>query len=163
MIERTGKRIPRRSLQDTRTLVLGAIDKGMGVDEAASMFGVGRSTIFGWLKLRREAGSAALKVKKAAGREPKLSDRQLAQLRGWIVGADPRQLQFKSGLWTREMVGELIKRKFGVEFTPQWVGQLLRRMGLSPQRPLVRAYEQNPDRVMRWKKVEYPKIRAAAI
>lgn len=144
-------------------LVLSAIDNGMGVDEAAAVFDVGRSTIFGWLKLRREAGVAALAVKKAPGRRSKLTDRQMAQLRGWIVGADPRQLQFEFGLWTREMIAELIKRKFGVRFTPQWVGKLLQRMGLSPQRPLVRAYEQDPEKARRWKEVEYPKIRAHAI
>lgn len=87
----------------------------------------------------------------------------MAQLRGWIVGQDPRQLQFDFGLWTREMVAELIKRKFGVEFSRQWVGALLNRLGLSPQRPLVRAYEQDPERVRQWKEVEYPKIRAQAI
>jgi transposase len=163
MAKEAGKRIPRRSLQDTRTLVLSAVDKGMSVDEAVAVFEIGRSTIFGWLKARRESGVTALEVKTAPGPEAKLTDRQLAQLRGWIVGQDPRQLEFEFALWTREMVGELIKRKFGVEFTPQWVGKLLHRLGLSPQRPLVRAYEQDPERVARWKLEEFPKIRAQAI
>ncbi|MEU7004512.1 winged helix-turn-helix domain-containing protein, partial [Nonomuraea sp. NPDC046570] len=52
------------------------------------------------------------------GPVPALSQRQLAQLRGWIIGRNPRQLQFDFGLWTRAMVAELIKREFGVEFTP---------------------------------------------
>jgi transposase len=115
------------------------------------------------LKARKESGVAALEVKTAPGRQAQLTDRQLARLRGWIIGQDPRQLEFEFALWTREMVGELIARKFGVEFTPQWVGKLLQRMGLSPQRPLVRAYEQDPERVARWKLEEFPKIRAQAI
>jgi transposase len=156
-------RIPRRELKEIRTLVLSAIDRGMKVDDAAAIFQVGRSTINNWLKMRRESGWQALEVKKAPGRQSKLSDRQMAQLRGWITGQDPRQLEFEFGLWTREMVGELIKRKFGVEFTPQWVGKLLHRLGLSPQRPLVRAYEQDSERVERWKTEEYPAIRAQAI
>lgn len=143
--------------------VLSAVDNGLTIDDAAAVFGIGRSTIFGWLRIRREAGPAALEVKSPPGREPALTDQQLAQLRGWIVGQDPRQLQFDFGLWTREMVAELIKRKFGVEFSRQWVGALLNRLGLSPQRPLVRAYEQDPERVRQWKEVEYPKIRAQAI
>ncbi|MFI7134398.1 IS630 family transposase [Nonomuraea sp. NPDC050153] len=144
-------------------LVLSAIDNGMRVDDAATVFSVGRSTIFGWIKLREEGGPDALTVKMPPGPKAALNDQQLAQLRGWIVGRDPRQLQFDFGLWTREMVAELIKRKFGVEFTLQWVGKLLARLGLSPQKPLVRAYEQNPERVRRWKEEEYPKIRAQAI
>jgi transposase len=35
-------------------------------------------------------------------------------------------------------------------------------MGLSPQRPLWRAYQQNPEAVARWKQEEYPAIAAAA-
>lgn len=42
------------------------------------------------------------------------------------------------------------------------VGRLLRKLGLSPQNPLRRAYQQDTEAVEHWKKVEYPKIRAAA-
>jgi hypothetical protein len=42
------------------------------------------------------------------------------------------------------------------------VGRLLRTMGLSPQRPLHRAYQQNPEAVQRWKDEEFPAIRATA-
>lgn len=163
MAKEAGRRIPRRSLEDTRILVLNKIDNGMSVDTAAGAFEIGRSTIFGWLKARREAGPAALVVKSPPGPTPRLTDRQMAQLRGWIIGQDPRQLQLEFALWTRELVRELIKQKFGVEFTLQWVGRLLHKLGLSPQRPLVRAYEQDPERVTRWKEEEYPKIRAKAI
>lgn len=104
-----------------------------------------------------------MRVQRPAGPAPKLTERQAAQLRGIIIGPDPRQLQFEFALWTREMVRELIRRKFGVAFTPQGVGKLLHRLGLSPQRPLVRAYEQDPERVRRWKEEEYPAVHAEAI
>jgi transposase len=42
------------------------------------------------------------------------------------------------------------------------VGRLLRKLGLSPQRPLYRAYQQNPEAVRRWKAEEYPAIREQA-
>lgn len=143
--------------------MISAIDNGMHPDDAVVVFECGRSTVYGWLKARREQGPEALKVKKATGPVPKLSGRQIAQLRGFIVGKDPRQFQLDFALWTRELVGKLIKQKFGVEFTPQGVGKLLRRLGLSPQRPLVRAYEQDPERVRRWKTEEYPAIHAEAL
>ncbi|MFL6221745.1 MAG: winged helix-turn-helix domain-containing protein, partial [Actinomycetes bacterium] len=41
-------------------------------------------------------------------------------------------------------------------------GRLLRKLGLSPQRPLDRAYQQNPAAVARWKAETYPAIRAEA-
>ncbi len=162
MAKERGKRIPRRSLEDTRVLVTSAIEKGMDIAEAAHTFEVGRSTIYGWLKARREQGLEAFRVKVAPGPAPKLTERQMAQLRGIIIGQDPRQLEFEFALWTRDMVRELIKRKFNVDYTPQGVGKLLRGLGLSPQRPLVRAYEQDPERVRAWKEKEYPAIRAEA-
>jgi transposase len=135
----------------------------MDVDQAAEIFECGRSTIFGWLKTHREQGPEALKVKKAPGPPSRLSERQLAQLRQVIIGKDPRQLQLDFALWTRDIVREFVKKEFGVEYTAQGMGKVLRKLGLSPQKPLVRAYEQDPKRVRQWKEVEYPKIHAEAI
>jgi hypothetical protein len=78
------------------------------------------------------------------------------------VGNDPRQLQFTFALWTRAMVRELIRREFGVRLSEVSGGRLLRKLGLSPQRPLYRAYQQNPEAVARWKAETYPAIRAEA-
>jgi transposase len=156
------KRIPRRSLQDTRTLVISAIQKGMHPLDAADLYDVGRSTVYNWWKEYQEKGSSVLMVKKAPGPTPRLTEEQREQLRKWVVGKDPRQLQFDFALWTRQMVRDLVKSKFGVDYTLPAVGNILRDMGLSPQRPLVRAYEQNPELVRRWKEEEYPAIVKAA-
>ena len=79
-----------------------------------------------------------------------------------IVGRDPRQLSFGFELWTRGMIRDLIRREFGVALSEVSVGRLLRMMGLSPQRPLDRAYEQDPEAVQRWKSEQFPAIRAEA-
>jgi transposase len=60
------------------------------------------------------------------------------------------------------MVRELIGREFGVRLSEVSVGRLLRKLGLSPQRPLYRAYQQNPEAVARWKAETYPQLRAQA-
>lgn len=77
-----------------------------------------------------------------------------------ILGSDPRQLRFEFALWTREMVAVLIAREFGVTMSLSAVGRMLRKLGMSPQRPLWRAYQADPDAVERWKTTEYPAIRA---
>ena len=58
------------------------------------------------------------------------------------------------------MIRDLIRREFGVALSEVSVGRLLRMMGLSPQRPLHRAYEQDPEAVARWKSEQNPVIRA---
>jgi transposase len=138
------------------------VENGLHPEDAATAFGCGRSTVYGWLAAYDAGGLDALTVRKAPGAAPKLTKDQMRQLRQWITGRDPRQLEFDYALWTREIIRELIERKFGVSYTLQGLGKLLSRLGLSPQRPLVRAYEQDPERVRRWKEEEYPAIRDEA-
>jgi len=78
------------------------------------------------------------------------------------VGNDPRQLQFAFALWTRAIIRELIRREFDVRLSEVSVGRRLRKLGLSPQRPLYRADQQNPQAVARWKAETYPQRRAEA-
>jgi GNAT superfamily N-acetyltransferase len=61
------------------------------------------------------------------------------------------------------MVQELIRRLFEVDLTEQSVGRLLRRLGMSPQRPVTRAYEQDSGAVRHRKTVTFPKIKAEAV
>ena len=65
-------------------------------------------------------------------------------------------------LWTREAVQELLLRKFALEVSVWTVGRYLRAWGLTPQKPVRRAYEQNPVAVRKWLAEEYPAIRAQA-
>jgi len=60
------------------------------------------------------------------------------------------------------MVRELIRREFAVRLSAVSVGRLLGKLGLSPRRPLYRAYQQNPEAVARWKAETYPQLRREA-
>jgi transposase len=56
----------------------------------------------------------------------------------------------------------LIYDKFGFRLSRSSVSRLLNQMGLSAQRPLWRAYQQDPEKVEQWLNVEFPKIKALA-
>jgi transposase len=156
------RRIPKKQLAEYRADALGMYEAGRGADEIARVLRCGRSTVFGWLAAARSEGGLVLEPVMPAGPVPKLSDRQVAELRA-LLCRDPRQLEFDFGLWTRAMVKELIARRFGVELSLSSTGHMLRhRMGMSPQKPLVRAAERDPEAVGRWKDEEYPAIRARA-
>ena len=154
--------MPRKILADVRNRFAVMIDAGVGQAEIMAALHLKRATFFKWRKLYRSGGLAALAVRPAPGGPTKLSADQEAQLYGWLVGKDPRQFQFDFGLWTRKIVRDLIRQRFGVEMTPQGVGKLLARLGMSPQRPRYRAYQQDPEKVREWKEVTYPTIRAEA-
>jgi transposase len=128
----------------------------------ADVLGVSRSSVFEWQKKYRESGLAALSTRFASGRPTVLSDEQMVKLYSLIAGKDPRQLSFGMALWTRKMVAELIHRQFGAWLSLVTVGRILRKLGMSPQRPLYRAYQQDPRKVKKWKEKDYPAIRAEA-
>jgi transposase len=74
----------------------------------------------------------------------------------------PDQLKLPFALWTRDAVGELLAKRFGVHVSVWTVGRLLRKWGFTPQKPLRRAYERDPVAVQKWLDEEYPAIRRAA-
>jgi transposase len=129
-------------------------------EDVAASLGMGRGTVYGWLARYREGGRDALKARPVPGRPPKLSGEQMRRLYTLIAGTDPRQLEFGFALWTRDMVRTLIRREFRISLSAVSVGRLLRTLGLSPQRPLWRAWQADPDAVQRWKTDDFPAIRA---
>lgn len=154
--------MPRTTLPEVRAQFARMVDSRVGSDAIKVALKLGKSTYNKWLALYRAGGVAALEVRPAPGGPTKLTDRQMSQLRGWVIGRDPSQFQFDFLLWTRKIIRDLIHREFGVEFTPQGVGKLLAKLDLTPQRPLRRAYEQDPDAVALWKTETYPRLRAEA-
>ena len=69
-----------------------------------------------------------------------------------------RRWSLASGLWTRRIVALLIERKFGVRLGVTAVGPLLAKLGLTPQKPLQRAYQRDPQAIERWQREIYPAL-----
>lgn len=163
MRENDGRHLSRKTLEELRLRTVGQIiDEGLHPDDAAAALGLSRSTVYGWLSRYRAGGREALMERKAPGAVPKLSPEQQRELYRLIAHKDPRQLELDFGLWTRERVREVIRSRFGVKMHVTAVGRLLRRLGMSPQRPLWRAWQQDPAAVERWKAEEFPAIKAEA-
>ena len=76
----------------------------------------------------------------------------------WINGKNPRQYGFEFGLWTRQIVRELLVQRFGARLSLASIGALLARQGLTPQKPLQRAYQRDPDAIDCWPREPYPTI-----
>src|SRR6266536_6448499 len=124
--------------------------------------GLCRTSIYRWLRKYEDQGLEALVEKIAQGPEPKLSEKQRQQVKRWILGKDPRQYGFDFGLWSRRIVRALIEEKMGIELGITAVGRLLASLDITPQKPLRRAYERDPQAVEQWRKETYPKLRRRA-
>ena len=157
-----GRKLSHEAREEIRIRAVQRVEAGESPEDVISTLVFHRSCIYDWLARYREGGIDALRYKKIPGRKPRLSGSQLKQLFDWITLKSPQQMQFDFALWTRDMIRQVIYRELGARLSVVSVGRLLRKLGLSPQKPLRRAYQQDPEAVEHWKKVEYPKIRAAA-
>jgi len=149
--------------EDLRRRVVEAVQKGLSQTEAARLFGLARGTVSRWMGLVERVGRRALKARRR-GRPPvsRLKPHQAATTVRHILSGCPDQLSMPFALWTREAVQELLSRKFDVQVSVWTVGRYLRAWGLTPQKPVRRAYEQNPAKVRKWLEEEYPAIREQA-
>ena len=132
---------------------------------AAALLGLHHNTIGRWLKAWRAAGAAGLARRKRGrcpGEQMHLRPAQAAAIKRLITDRCPDQLKLPFALWTREAVQALIARRFAIDLALNTVGSYLRRWGFSPQRPVRRALEQDPERIRQWLAEDYPKLAARA-
>lgn len=162
MKKRDGRALDHKTLEEFRIRAVQQVEAGESPEDVIRVLGFGRTVIYDWLAKYREGGIEALRAKPIAGRPSKLAGKQIKWLYRTITSKNPLQLRFEFALWTRGMIRDLIREQFGVRLSEVSVGRLLRKLGLSPQKPLRRAYEQDPERVQKWIDEEYPKIRALA-
>ena len=128
----------------------------------AVALGVNLRSVFRWLAEYRRGGWGQLEARKRGGRPPKLDGKALRWIYNAVANKNPQQFQFPFALWTAAMVQTLIGERFEVQLSHSSVCRLLDQLGLSAQRPLWRAYQQNPEAVKRWLEKDYPAIRRRA-
>ena len=163
-MKRDGRTLDHATLEEFRLLALRRVKDGEKPSVVGKSLGMNRTSIYRWLKAAagRGRGERALASRPATGRPCKLTLSQQSQVFRWINGKDPRQYGLDFGLWTRQIAATLIEQKFGVHLGVTAVGRLLARMGLTPQKPLQRAYQRNPEAIDRWQRETYPGIAAQA-
>ena len=158
-----GRTLDHKALEHIRILaVRRVVEDGEAPSEVMKSLGLCRTSIYPWLRTYEDQGLEALVEKIAQGPEPKLSEKQRQQVKRWILGKDPRQYGFDFGLWTRRIVITLIEEKMGIDLGLTAVGRLLAGLDITPQKPLRRAYERDPQAVELWRQETYPKLRRRA-
>jgi transposase len=157
-----GRKLPRDSKEQLRVVAVRRVMSGESPEAVAKGMGLNRRSIYRWLEAHYYGGEDALKAKPIPGAPPKINARQMETLARIVREKSPLQLKFAYALWTLAMIRELIRQKFSVNLSEVSVGRLMRRLGFSPQRPLYRAWQQNPALVENWRDEEYPKIAARA-
>lgn len=123
------------------------------------------ATVNSWIACFKRSGNQGL-IEACRGRPVgngrKLTPTQEAQIQAAIIDKTPDQLRLKFALWSAQAVRLLIKQCYGIALPDRTVRKYLRRWGFTPQRPVKRAYEQQPKAVQKWLDEDYPLIAARA-
>lgn len=151
--------------QERRRQVIKLRRAGWSYEAIGADLGLSRTGVFNICKRYDEGGAKALADKpcgRPVGALRALSEEQEREVRRLIVDNTPDQLKMDFALWSRQAVQRLIKQRCGVLLTVQGVGLYLRRWGFTPQKPIQRAYEQQPAAVRHWLDEQYPAIEQRA-
>jgi transposase len=157
-----GRKIGPKAMEQIRLRAVKRVQQGESPEKIISTLGFSRACIYNWIARYRAGGWDALKTGKQTGRPKKLSGAQIKWIDKTIRNKNPLQLKFSFALWTRSMVTSLIRKQFGLKLSESSVGRLLHQMGFSCQKPLYRAYQQDPEAVERWKNQVFPQIKKRA-
>ena len=135
--------------------------KKMKVKDISETLGVTIFAVYNWIKKYKKQGLKGLKKRKAKGAEPKLSEKEIKKLVE-LIEKTADNYGFESPLWDCKKITQLIREKFGktIHFSNVW--RLLKRLGLSPQKPKRQAKERDEKEVKDWIEKVWPKILAHA-
>jgi transposase len=159
------RKLPAAAQEERRRQVIGLRQAGMTYDAIAAQVGLTRTGVFDICKRFAERGAAGLKTGPRGpepGRGRSLDAGQEAAVRGLIRRHTPDELALPFALWSRPAVRELVWQRFRVRLAVRTTGTYLARWGFTAQKPLRRAYEQDPAAVRRWLRRDYPAVAAGA-
>ena len=159
------RKLPAAAQEERRRQVIGLRQSGMTYGAIAAQVGLTQTGVFDICKRYAERGAAGLKTGPrgpAPGHGRFLDAGQEAEVRALIRRHVPDELGLPFALWSRAAVRALIWQRCGVRLAVRTMGTYLARWGFTAQKPLRRAYEQDPAAVRRWLRRDYPAIAARA-
>lgn len=162
MKELDGRKLSHEALEAIRIRAVMQVQNGKSPEEVIAALGMSRACIYNWLAAHRAGGIDALKAKKLTGRPKKLTGKHLQWLYKVIAQNNPQQYRFSFALWTVKIIQQLIEEKLNLKLGHTSVWRLLKQLGLTCQKPIFKAYQQNPQLVEQWLTNTYPKIKRLA-
>jgi len=131
---------------------------GESVITLCEQIGVVRATINRWMGWFEAEGTDGIRTKVPPGGMSRLTPEQSEKL-VTVIEAGPEAAGFTTGVWTGPMIGEWIRREFGVTYHNLYIPRLLHKHGFSVQRPRRRLARADIERQEIWLKKTFPKIK----
>jgi transposase len=124
----------------------------------AEVLGVSPGAISQWVKRAREGGVEALETTQTGGRPARMSEADLRRLVK-LLSRGAEAFGFRGAVWNNPRVAHLIQREFGIRYHSAHVSRILKKLGWTSQKPIVRAKQRNPQEIERWWQERWPQIK----
>ncbi|MFF7789504.1 winged helix-turn-helix domain-containing protein [Streptomyces sp. NPDC007991] len=144
--------------EQVRLAAADLIEAGASDREVARRFRVTRMSANRWRRALSSGGRQALASKGPGGARCKLDPGQLRVL-ATVLDAGPAASGWSDQCWTLARIAEIVRRRFGVEYTLAGLDLLLHRIGWSVQVPSRRATERDEAKIAAWKDEQGPVIK----
>lgn len=115
-------------------------------------------TVREWRRRLENAGGdpdAAADDAPRCGAPPKLDEAQRDELIELLV-AGPEAAGFEGNLWTLPRIRRLILDRFGVEYHVDHLGRLVKALGYSSKKPILRALQRNDEARRKFREETWP-------
>ena len=134
-------------------------EAGASDREVARRFRVTRMSANRWRRALAAGGRQALASKGPGGARCKLTAAQLRDLQA-VLDAGPAACGWdEDQCWTLARIADLVRRRFGADYTLAGLDLLLHRIGWSVQVPARQAAERDEAAITRWKEVTWPVVK----
>lgn len=144
--------------EQTRLIAANMFEQDLETAVIAASLQVDDQTVRRWRRTFQARGRQGLCSRKHAGRPPRLTPQQKEQLAQLLLKT-PQESGFPERyLWTQQLIAELIKREFGVDYHHDHVGVILKRIEFTHQKPARRARERDEQKIQAWRRELWPEL-----
>ena len=159
------RKLSTETQQQLRYTAIELRKKGLTYVEISKILGVHFSAIGKWCRLYNNGGYNGLKIKKRGveiGTNLKLTLEQSKILEKIMIDNTPDQLKLPFYLWTRKAIKAAVYMLWEIDIPLRTISEYMKRLGFSPQKPLIKAYKQDPKKVKKWLEKDYPNLKNKA-
>jgi transposase len=103
------------------------------VTDVALILDLSEQSVYNYVTAFVRKGLDSLGYKYPSGRPPKLTQSQRKEL-ARLIDQGPEEAGYDCGGWNTALIQDLILTHYGVEYTPQYIAQLLKTLGYSWQK-----------------------------
>lgn len=132
--------------------------KGIAQAEVARKLGATPAAVNYWYHAWKDQGVRGLKSRGHPGFASKLTEEKRLRFKRAILEG-PLAHGYHTDLWTLPRLATIMRKSTGIRFSEVWTWHIVRSLGFTPQKPQVKARQQDTKAVAKWKEKRLPGLK----